>query len=714
MALDSLTLRPALKAILLALLPGLEEESSEEFERTHSILQGLKNAVSGGNRTKKEARDASGDQFFWQCLFLATITSPSRRLGALAYLQRHLPHLTGRAAPSKIPHEATTESSPQLLYNIEAVTQPEPGLLVRCFAAGLRDEQLLVQRGFLDLLVTHIPLDSNVLRDKVTHEDRIRLTMAAASVVLRREMSLNRRLWTWFLGPNGTPDRKEAATAANGSVEHDPAAVSQTKYFQQYGIDPLVQGIMEMLCSDEASVGERVRPFRIALALMDRWEIGGLVVPSIFLPALTSVWRCQKTARSSSESAEVLRSANVFFDGVESGLIWDQISSHLLQATDSQVSDIDAHTENLELATFIIKNFNLQEEEMLLGHIPLLLLSLLLKAKALSADVEEKTRIPNQALVNGTLNLAGSLLDIIPGRVFHTVTSNLSEPPSYSDPALNTENRHFLAFMDKVYGDDNRVGRSRSFSAESQKIPQLLLLNALQLTMRDVRCGKAEETLEVEIAILDKLFRKMSAAPLINATEVLSGILEASKNLGVTTGGMSELKKVVLVLNLLETMHIALSATSWLNDHRLRSLLPKLIHAAWHFLSPTCPRSNIEAVRCIWKVRQLSMDRELVESCIATLMATDEPKNGHTTLSTENARRFATLWAHSSSATGTHARRSSLVPSTPKTGPGKQTTEDEILLARPLLLLLGSLDEPKTELFTFTTGWLHSSANVQA
>lgn len=713
-ALDPLALRPALKAIVLALLPGLEEESSEEFERTHGILQGLRIAIGGGTSDKDELQDASGDQFFWQCMFLAAITSPSRRLGALAYLQRHLPHLTTPAASLEDPGGKIGEHGHQLSYDIEAVTQPEPGLLIRCFAAGLADDQLLVQRGFLDLLVTHLPFNSDVLQRRVTPEDLIRLSMAAVSVVLRREMSLNRRLWTWFLGPDEPSDNTRNAASSDGVAGHDHARRRQTRYFQQYGLNPLVQSIMDMLASEAATAGEKARPFRIALALMDRWEIGGLVVPNIFLPALNSVWRYQKDTHSPNESAEVLRSASVFFDGVESGLIWDEISNKLLHATEMQVLDAQALYESLELATFVVKNFNLQEEEMLSGHIPLLVLSLLLKAKALSSSSEEPRQAMNQGLVDRLLNFTGHLLDIIPGRAFNAPDPKLSGLPKYSDPALEVENQQFLTGMDKFYKDERENARSKTPPIEKQTITRLLLLNTVHLVMRGLRSGEAAETLEIELAILDKLFRKMPAGRLLEVAEMLAGIHEASEKLGAASGGTAQLKDVVLILSLLETMHVALLSTSWLNDHRLRQILPYLVTALWPHLSPASSKSNVEAIRCIWKVQQLSIDKKLVESCIAALMTTHSSEYGNTTLDVESARRFTTLWSHSNSTSKTHARRSSLVPKTSKADSRTSNTTDVHLLARPLLLLLDTLDDSKTELFTFTAGWLQSSTNVQA
>ncbi|KAL8703758.1 MAG: hypothetical protein Q9201_003056 [Fulgogasparrea decipioides] len=710
-ALDPFVLRPALKAVVLALLPGLEEESSEEFEKTHDILQGLKSAVGGEAEDQESVQDASGDQFFWQCMFLATITSPSRRPGALAYLQRHLPRLTNSTNSRGDVKGKPEESETKLSYNAEAVTSPEPGLLIRCFAAGLGDDQILVQRGFLDLLVTHLPLDSVVLRQKVTPGDLVKLATAAVSVVLRREMSLNRRLWTWFLGSKEPVSEANGGPAASDSIAaRDKARRRQITYFRLYGLTPLVQGIMTLFETDSATSAEKARPFRISLALMDRWELGGLVVPNIFLPAVRSIWRHQKTASLSDEFAEVLRSAKVFFDGVESGLIWDEISNKLLRATEMHSSDPQELLEGIELTSFVIKHFNIQEEEMLLGHIPLLASSLLLKAKALSIGSK---RTQGQGLVERILSFIGQLLDVVPGRAFdtHDLTPlNLSVDTGSS---LDIENQNFLAGMQRLYKVDQGNIRSLTSSVDNKAFTRLLLFNTLQMVMSDLRCIGAERCLEMEISILDKLLRRTSAAQLLDVPEMLCGIHEASERLVAAGHKFTGLKDVTLVLSLLEAMQAALSSTSWLDDHRLRLVLPKLMTALWSHLSPASSKSNLEAVRCVWRIQQLSIEEKLVESCIAALMVESASNSRRQVLDVENARRFTTLWSHSNSGSRSHARRSSLVPGTPRIGSMTNRAEKEHILARPLLLLLDALDDPKTDLFSFTSGWLQSSANVQ-
>lgn len=75
------------------------------------------------------------------------------------------------------------------------------GLMIRAFAAALEDDNLLVRRSALDTLLQSIRIDSSAIQ-RAQPEDRGILMRAATGVVLRRDLSLNRRLYTWLLGPD--------------------------------------------------------------------------------------------------------------------------------------------------------------------------------------------------------------------------------------------------------------------------------------------------------------------------------------------------------------------------------------------------------------------------------------------------------------------------------------------------------------------------------
>ena len=80
--------------------------------------------------------------------------------------------------------------------------------MIRAFAAALEDDNLLVQRGSLDLLLQALRADSAALSG-ATPNDRTLLMRAATGVVLRRDLSLNRRLFSWLLGPDENAEKQD-------------------------------------------------------------------------------------------------------------------------------------------------------------------------------------------------------------------------------------------------------------------------------------------------------------------------------------------------------------------------------------------------------------------------------------------------------------------------------------------------------------------------
>lgn len=97
--------------------------------------------------------------------------------------------------------------------------------MIRAFAAALEDDDLLVRRSSLDLLVTTLQLDSKTI-STATREDREALMKAASSVVLRRDLSLNRRLHTWLLGPSDN-------------------SISQIEYYRKHSLG-LLQAVLKV------------------------------------------------------------------------------------------------------------------------------------------------------------------------------------------------------------------------------------------------------------------------------------------------------------------------------------------------------------------------------------------------------------------------------------------------------------------------------------
>jgi len=139
--------------------------------------------------------------FFFQNIWLIMLTSPSARGTSLSLLSRRLPHMNADEGvlPSLVLIHSVSNNLILRHKDITTIIGRDIGLMIRAFAAALEDENLLVRRSALDILCQSIRVDGFAVR-KAHVEDRTILMRAATGVVLRRDLSLNRRLYTWLLG----------------------------------------------------------------------------------------------------------------------------------------------------------------------------------------------------------------------------------------------------------------------------------------------------------------------------------------------------------------------------------------------------------------------------------------------------------------------------------------------------------------------------------
>lgn len=615
--LPSHVLRPALRAIILSLLPGIEEENSEDFERTFNTISSVRQTFAQDN----------AEAFFWQSLFLASITSVSKRPGALVYLTKQLPKLGPKTVQSPTQEKPDRQSTQDLGPEIKAVTTPEPGLLVRCFATGLQDEQPLVQRGFLDLLVSHLPLNAAILRDHVSSKDLDVLVTSAMSVVLRRDMSLNRRLWTWFVGRE---DKREGSTDMTQAPAEPPAiptrsmtAPSRQEYFSAYGLDSVVRSLDRMLNKQSLLPIDRARPFRIMLSLMDRWVIGRLPVEALFIAAMRDLQRYQTTAPSQASFDEVFRSANVFFDAIEPQVITGELFRLLKKG--------DVH-----LIEFIISNFNLQEEEILAIHLPMLCLAIseILFARSnhkSTGIVQEETHTADEEQLSRLLE---GLLSLLPSR------SGSARPESLDEVSKDGWMEKLFA----IYGSSSYVKKALLDTLRPESADQLLLRNTtlviLDCLQHETR--RSQGLLGSLINIFTKAISRTSTLEVLQqldfGNKIDSALLTARTS---STSTKYEIARTVA--RMIDTVHVFDPSNNTLTDHHLLRIIPELVSQLWDVLLPCTPQFQVEAVEQIWNLRIISGGLLLVDSKIMDLMCEQDSTVSELA---DRVSRFSTFWMH--------------------------------------------------------------------
>lgn len=662
-----------------------------------AALDNLRDAVTSGSAEITDAKAEAGSSHFWQCFFLATITNASRRQGALAYLVRRLP---------KFRLSSQQRESDALPLEAEAAISPEPGLLIRCFEAGLCDSQLLIQRGFLDLLVTHLPLDSPVLQDRIGKDDRERIVAAAAGVVSRRDMSLNRRLWAWFLGPEpaGGADGSESVTSPTEDIHgaaSDPSA-HHAAYFSRFGLNALTQSVLNMISRPTTLPAERARPFRVCLSLMDRWEVGGLIVPEVFLPALQSIQTYSERA-AKAQVDEVLRSASTFFDGVDSGLIWGKLVQLVTSSLEPDSSSLKDALQTIRLAKFVLSHFNLKEEDMLLHHMPLMILSALASLNSLAEKNAELLR-QNQELVDVALEIIDSLLYIVPDRAVkgrQTVANDDQSSGVSRDAALQEIQR----FYEESQGMLDVV--DPPFTAAD--VGHLILQESTRMFLTIIQLHP-EMSAELPSKILANAIIKVQHFDALDGMEpfaVFEHVLAARPGQANPQLPFSHLSAVTTVL---AGLQMSRPSDPYISEFQLAELVHPLIAAFWQHLSPLMPKYHVEAVRCILQLHNISPANRVVEAALASML-TQDTLGGSSDLGAADAcRRFAVIWTHTmyelslqSEKRGTLSRRASAMS---LSSLASQEVSFHSVLRRPLLLILDLLNDEGTDAAAVVNAWL--------
>lgn len=703
--LEPWALRPALKAIILALLPGLEEETSEEFESTLRIFNRLRDNAAQLETQRVPESGATG-QYFWQCLFLASITNPSRRLGVLAYLNRYLPKLGIAGRRPSVGDSGSIQDVPhEMLAAADSVILPEPGLLIRCFASGLSDEQLLVQRNFLDLLVTHLPLNSPILQSKLAKGDLEILVIAATGVVTRRDMSLNRRLWAWFLGPesaneHASSDGRKLSSETTRSSSVDDKNPSQSQYFSQLGLQPLVTGLLKMIKHAPSTPSERTKPFRISLSLMDRWEIGGYIVPAVFLPTMCSVQDFEKEAPRS-HFDEVFRSASAFFDGVESSVIFSEllglIDFHAKDAAEGNARVL----QNLNLARFILENFNVREEDMIHVHVPLLTICVLVKTRETSyLKTSSGPSVDKQAVSSALHYILKSLTPLLTERVF---LKKHGEGKSSTDP--KSRGSDILKKVHRFYESSKKSLDLPPLPFSLKHIGEMIIREAHELAILALDDEKETLPLYENLNALVTLLQKLPKSRTLRDRRLFEAVSQRLSKMDnkLNTATFAVISTISSALTNLFSIH---TPGFYISYEDACGIIPSLVERLWQYLSPMSPKFHVEATRCLWLLHSISWVDHLVEASITSLMISTLTPGSHHLSSEERAEKFYVLWNHSHH--GTHEQPPKQVLDVGGTSFAYQCS----MLERPLFIVLDLLSQEPGDVPQSVHQWLQDLPTI--
>lgn len=422
LSLPSRTLQNLIKPLLSYLILSIDDERSEYFDVSLQLIDDFR-------------ANLQNDSLFWQSLFLIIITSDERRLGCLVWCNRRMPQLN------------ITTSLDDLSEEQRAIVTPESGLLIRAFSHALLSQNILIQRGFFDLLIKNLQLNSIILQQKTSQRDLQKLIINSVYAILKKDMSINRRVWTWLLGPENLE-------------------ISPVDYFKANGFNHLYDGLLKLIngeFNNQLSSHQKIASFKICLSILDKWEIGSLIIPKVLVPVLKSIET--SAINQSSQIDDILKSGNSFIDAVETITIWGNLNKLI-------------SNDNINFLKFVLNNFNLQEEEMLVHHYPLFLVSVLIKSQ------------PSDDWF-GLLDL---LVDIIPQRAFLPIEHSDSE-------ILDLSSKEITSKIDQFY--ENNDSSSLPFKPADLSALVLNLLN--NLIINNLNSNKNLNYIELLTKIIDNV-----------------------------------------------------------------------------------------------------------------------------------------------------------------------------------------------------------------
>lgn len=219
----------------------------------------------------------------------------------------------------------------------------------------------------LDFLLAFIPLENTVLQKG----DIVCILVCSLSVLLRRDMSLNRRLYQWILGRKDDiileEESGKSSQISSPEVLEDKADTSHfekcTKVYVVAAVVTLFKSARKENASSDPvnSEGKRIdalKPFRIFLSLLDRPEVGSTILEDVLLEvfrALYSECACVSTEIGQTNERrcakeEFVKTANLLFNALESYFIWEFLGrafSASFQRNEVPNSDVDNQNENI-------------------------------------------------------------------------------------------------------------------------------------------------------------------------------------------------------------------------------------------------------------------------------------------------------------------------------------------------------------------------------
>lgn len=324
-------LAPILDGLILALLPGLEDETSEFYSRSRTLLDKLDLVVDDVN-------------LFSQAIWRALLQSPPVRCSAARYLRSKL-------------SAADEAMRAQLLSDMP--------LVAFAITAALSDTDALTQRSVLDLLVSELSLDAPFFsaQDPDQRDAAIALVGGVFGTLLRRDVSLTKRVHLWLLG----------------GKERD-AGVEFCNNFSKLLILPAIDNVISTVLDSVHPADSKIatRPCKIVLALTDRVELCDCLGHQLALRMLDFGRRAVTQVHPN--ASEIGTAIADFLHDLGSARVFAELEHMLSAGKQTTFRDF-------ELLSYSLSMFPTKDHVVRRRHLPALLKVAIQSLNAISAEV---------------------------------------------------------------------------------------------------------------------------------------------------------------------------------------------------------------------------------------------------------------------------------------------------------------------------------------
>jgi hypothetical protein len=248
---------------------------------------------------------------------------------------------------------------------------------VSAVSVALMDKNVLVQRVALDIVSILFPFHQSFLLPP----DLTSILTAALHTLLKRDVSLSRRLYVWLLGTQ--VDKSSLVNCVHSPSSdlpmHDNVSTHlEASYFEKYSKVYLYRSLGDVMVHARDAAGQGsskvdcILPYRMLRALQERQEISTSIMECVMLDLvkclkvqieqlggiatsqskeisslLSGDTSAKKSGKKGSLKADIIQSANLLFSSLGQNFVWEWIEAMLTRGVASMQDAVAVREEEV-------------------------------------------------------------------------------------------------------------------------------------------------------------------------------------------------------------------------------------------------------------------------------------------------------------------------------------------------------------------------------